>query len=40
MNFVPTHLASVTLDLISATHDFGDIGVIYGPRPAWGKAWC
>ncbi|WP_438807153.1 AAA family ATPase [Sodalis sp. (in: enterobacteria)] len=31
MNFVPTHLARVGLDLTSATHDFSDIGVIYGP---------
>lgn len=31
VNFVPTHLARVALDLISATHNFGDIGVIYGP---------
>ncbi|MEN3257890.1 AAA family ATPase [Sodalis endosymbiont of Spalangia cameroni] len=31
VHFVPTHLARVALDLISATHDFGDIGVIYGP---------
>ncbi|MGL9772858.1 MAG: AAA family ATPase [Sodalis sp. (in: enterobacteria)] len=28
---MPTHLARVALDLISATHDFGDIGVIYSP---------
>ncbi|MGL9773305.1 MAG: hypothetical protein ACR5LG_03275 [Sodalis sp. (in: enterobacteria)] len=31
VNFVPTHLARVALDLISATHGFGDIGVIYSP---------
>ncbi|MGL9774990.1 MAG: helix-turn-helix domain-containing protein [Sodalis sp. (in: enterobacteria)] len=31
VNFVPTHLARVALALISATHDFGDIGLIYGP---------
>ncbi|MGL9774154.1 MAG: AAA family ATPase [Sodalis sp. (in: enterobacteria)] len=31
VNFAPTHLARVALDLISATHDVGDIGVIYGP---------
>ncbi len=38
VNFVQIHLTRLTIDLISVTYNFGDIGVMYPWKAVvWGK---